>query len=137
LTAPFVLALEANTVGCLATTNQDTIVGRVPFACTVTAATYVPSASIAAPASGTGRTYTVFNRGSSAIGTGTVAVATKSVTSNVGMTDNVAFDLTISATTASLICASGDVLEFDSAAVTSNAPDPGGRVIVTLSRTVV
>lgn len=136
MTVPWIQTLEANTVGCLATTNQDTPVGRVPFAGTVTAVTYIPSASIAAPASGTGRTYTVFNRGSSAIGTGTVSVATKSVTSNVGMTDNVAFDLTLSGTTASLIVASGDVLEFDSAAVTSNAADPGGRVIVTISRTV-
>lgn len=132
MTVPLIRAIEANTVGCLATTDQATIVGRVPFACTVTAVTYIPSASMAAPASGTGRTFTVFNR---TTGAGTVNVATRSVTSNVTMADNVPFDLTVSATTASLICTSGDVLEFVSSALTSNVIDFGGRVIVTLSRT--
>lgn len=131
MTVPFVTRLEANTVGCLATTDQATIIGRIPFAATVTAVTYIPSASIAAPASGTGRTFTVFNR---TTGAGTVPVAARSVTSNVGLSDNVAFDLTVSTTTASLIVASGDVLELASTALTSNAADPGGRIIVTLSR---
>jgi hypothetical protein len=132
MTVPFVRTLEANTVGCLATTDQVTIIGRAPFAGTLSSATYIPSGSIAAPASGTGRQYTVFNR---TTGAGTVNMAARAVTSNVGMTDNVAFDLTVSATTASLVVASGDVLEFVSTALTSNAVDPGGRVIVTISRT--
>lgn len=136
MTAPLVRTLEANTIGCLATTNQITMLGRMTFAGTITAATYIPSAAAAAPASGTGRTFTVYNRLSSAVsGTGTVSMAARSATSNVGLVDNVPFDLTISATTASLAFVSGDVLEFESLALTSNVIDPGGRVIVTYSRT--
>lgn len=133
MTVPFIRPMEANTVGCLATTNQVTIVGRVTFTAggTVTGVTYIPSGSIAAPASGTGRTYTLYNRST---GAGTTVIATKSVTSNVGMSDNVPFDLTLSTTTASLIVTSGDVLELSSDALTSNAADPGGRLIVTITR---
>lgn len=131
MTAPLVRTVEASAVGAHATTNQVTLIGRVPFACTVTSATYIPSAAVSAPASGTGRTYEVVNR---TTGAGTVSVASKSVTSNVGMSDNVAFDLTL-ATAANLVCASGDVLELVSTALTSNATDPGGKVIVTFSRT--
>ena len=130
MTVPLTRTLEANVAGCLATTNQDTIIGRVTFAATVTAVTYIPSSSVAAPASGTGRTYTVFNRGT---GAGTVSVAVRSQTSNVTMADNVPFDMTLQ-TAAQLALTSGDVLEFDSAALTSNAPDPGGRIIVTFTR---
>lgn len=132
MTVPLIRALEANTVGCLATTNQVTIVGRVPYAGVVTAVTYIPSTSIAAPASGTGRTYTVLNRGTT--GASSVTIASRAVTSNVGLSDNQPFDLTLSATTASLIVASGDVIELESTAVTSNAPDPGGKLVVTFSR---
>lgn len=131
MTVPFIRTVEANTPGCLATTNQDTIIGRVTYAGTVTGVTYIPSSSVAAPASGTGRTFTVFNRGT---GAGTVSVAVRSLTSNVTMADNIAFDLTLQ-TAAQLALTSGDVLEFDSVALTSNAPDPGGRVVVTFSRT--
>lgn len=130
MTSPLVRYVDADTNGCHATTDQLTIIDRVPFAATVTGATYIPSATVAAPASGTGRTYTVFNR---TTGAGTVSVAARSVTSNVAMTDNVPFDLTL-ATAANLVVASGDVLEFSSVALTSNATDPGGKVIVTLSR---
>lgn len=130
MTAPLVRIIDADTNGCHATTDQVTIIDRAPFAGTVTAVTYIPSATVSAPASGTGRTYTVFNR---TTGAGTVSVAAKSVTSNVGMTDNVPFDLTLQ-TTPNLAVASGDVLEFVSTALTSNATDPGGKVIVTISR---
>jgi hypothetical protein len=132
LTVPWVKTLEANVGSVLATTNQQNVIGRVPYAAVVTAVTFIPNTSIAAPASGTGRTYTVLNRGTT--GASSVTIASRSVTSNVGLSDNQPFDLTLSATTASLIVASGDVLEAESTALTSNAPDPGGKFIVTFSR---
>jgi hypothetical protein len=132
VTVPISRAIEANTPGALATTNQVTVIGRIPYAGSVTAVTYIPSSSVAAPASGTGRTYTVFNRGNAG-GTGTVSVASRSQTSNVALTADAPFDLTLG-TSAALACTSGDVLEFNSTALTSNAPDPGGRVVVTFAR---
>lgn len=138
MTAPLVRTLEASTVGCAAATDQVTIIGRVPFAATVTAAFYIPSAGVTGLTLATAsRTYTVVNRGSSAVsGTGTVSVATliNAVSgAGVNLIDNVPADFTL-ATAASLACASGDVLELTSVHTTTGVADPGGRIVVQISR---
>lgn len=139
MTVPLVRTVEASTVGCAAATDQTTIIGRVPYAGTVTAAYYLPSAGVTGLTLATAsRTYTVINRGSSAVsGTGTVSVATliNAVSgSGVNLIDNVQADMTL-ATAASLICASGDVLELTSVHTTTGVLDPGGKIVVAFSRT--
>jgi hypothetical protein len=139
LTAPLVKPLFANTVGCAAATDQNTIIDRVPYAGTVTGVYYVPQAGVTGLTLATAsRTYTVTNRGSSAVsGTGTVSVATFiNAVSGAGfnLIDNVPADFTL-ATAASLICASGDVLELQSVHTTTGVLDPGGKIVVTYSRT--
>ena len=139
MTVPLVRTLEASTVGCAAATDQTTIIGRIPFAATITAVYYIPQAGVTGLTLATAsRTYTVLNRGSSAVsGTGTVSVATliNAVSgSGVNLVDNVQADLTL-ATAASLVCASGDVLELTSVHTTTGVADPGGKIVVQYSRT--
>lgn len=138
MTFPLSKTLEANTVGCAAATDQSTIIGRVPFAGTVTAVYYIPQASVTGLTLATAsRTYTVLNRGSSAVsGTGTVSVATviNAVSgSGINLVDNVQRDFTL-ATAANLVCASGDVLELTSVHTTTGVLDPGGKIVVQMLR---
>lgn len=130
---------EASTVGCAAATDQNTIIGQIPYAATVTAVYYIPQAGVTGLTLATAsRTYTVVNRGSSAVsGTGTVGVATliNAVSgAGVNLVDNVRLDFTL-ATAASLVCASGDVLELTSVHTTTGVLDPGGKIVVAFSRT--
>lgn len=130
--------LEASTVGCAAATDQNTIIGRAPYAGVVTGVYYIPQASATGLTLATAsRTYTVLNRGSSAVsGTGTVSVATliNAVSgAGVNLVDNVQLDYTL-ATAANLVLASGDVLELTSVHTTTGVADPGGKIVVTFSR---
>lgn len=138
MTAPLVRTIEASTVGCAAATDQNTIIGRVPFAGTITAVYYVPQAGVTGLTLATAsRTYTVVNRGSSAVsGTGTVSVATliNAVSgAGVNLIDNVPADFTLQ-TAANLVCSSGDVLELTSVHTTTGVLDPGGKIVCVLSR---
>ena len=138
MTFPLSKTLEASTVGIAATSDQNTIIGRVPFAGTVTSVYYIPQASVTGLTLATAsRTYTVINRGSSAVsGTGTVSVATviNAVSgAGVNLVDNVPLSFTL-ATAASLVCASGDVLELTSVHTTTGVLDPGGKIVVAMLR---
>ena len=132
MSVPYVGQLTVFIPAVASAVTQTIIVGRAPYASTVSSVTYIPGGT-AAPTSGQARTFTVYNRNNST-GAGTVSIAAKGITTAAGMTDNVAFDLTISATTASLIMTSGDVIEFESA-LTGTVVDPGGRLILTYART--
>lgn len=138
MTAPLVRTMEASTVGCAAATSQNTIIGRVPFAGTVTAVYYVPQAGVTGLTLATAsRTYTVVNRGSSAVsGTGTTPVASviNAVSgAGINLIDNVPTDFTLQ-TAPNLVCLSGDVLELMSVHTTTGVLDPGGKIVVVLSR---
>ena len=138
MTVPWVRTLEADTVGCAAATDQTTIIGRVPYAGVVTSVEYIPEASVTGLTLATAsRTYTVVNRGTSAAsGTGTVSVATLiNAVSGAGtnLLDNVPSTFTL-ATAANRVVASGDVLELMSEHTTTGVADPGGKIIVTFSR---
>lgn len=135
MTVPFIKDLEADVDNIAATSDEYTIIGRAPWAGTVTAVTYYPRDSVTGLTLATAaRTMTVYNRGNST-GTGSTAVATRTVSSGTDLANNVAFDLTLSTTSASLVVASGDLLELESLHITTGVLDPGGRIIVRLSRT--
>ena len=132
MTIPYIQTLEADTVGCAAATNQYTVIGRLPYAATITAVTYIPEDSVTGLTLATAaRTFTVYNRGA---GAATVSVATRTVSSGTNLSDTAAFSLTLG-TAANLVVASGDVLELESLAITTGVLDPGGKIIVTYSRT--
>lgn len=138
MTSPLVKTLEADTVGCAAATDQETIIGRAPYAGVVTSVEYIPEASVTGLTLATAsRTYTVINRGTSAAsGTGTVPVATliNAVSgAGVNLVDSVPRTFTL-ATDANLTLASGDVLALMSEHTTTGVADPGGKIVVTFSR---
>lgn len=121
-----------------------------PYAAVVTQVQYVPAATLAssaATASGF-RVFSLLNRlGSASIGTGAVVLARNHLTSlsttlgntvgqfGTGLLDNVASTVQLNSVTTSLTVAAGDILEWESLhSATSGVGDPGGMVVVTLSR---
>ena len=134
MTVPWIKTLEADVDNIAATSDEYTIVGRAPFAATVTAVTYIPRDTVTGLTSATAsRFLRLYNR--LAASGGTVLVAEKHIASgSTHLTDNVATELTLQ-TAANLVVASGDVLELESLHITTGVLDPGGRIIVTLSRT--
>jgi hypothetical protein len=134
MTAPLVKTLESTTVGVAAATNEYTIIGRAPYAGVVTSCEYIPEASVTGLTAATAaRTLSVVNKGATG-GTGTVSVASILIASGTNLVANVPTTLTL-ATAANRVVASGDVLAFSSTAITTGVLDPGGRVVVTYSRT--
>ena len=129
-TAPNVVILQANVDGqATAGTDSTYVIGKAPFAGTVTGVTYTAAAAITGHAANN-RAFSVVNKGQA--GTGTASVAT--VTSNVANSFT-AFDekaLTLSATAANKVVAEGDVLVFVSDANADGVVDPGGVVAVTI-----
>lgn len=111
--------------------DADTPVFVAPFACTVTAVTYVPSATITGAATNN-RTLSLRNKGQA--GAGTTVVATLNFANGVNAT---AFDekaITLSSTPADLVLAAGDVLALQSLHVGTGITDPGGLVRVSVTR---
>lgn len=104
---------------------------RAPFAGTVAAAAYVPSATITGVATNT-RKLELVNKGQS--GAGTTVAASIQFDNGINAT---AFDekaLTLSGTAGNLVVAAGDVLAWVSTHLASGIADPGGLVIVELVR---
>lgn len=138
MTVPWIKTLEADVDGVAAATDQETIIGRAPYAGVVTSVEYIPEASVTGLTLATAsRTYTVINRGTSAAsGTGTVPVATliNAVSgAGVNLRDSVPSTFTL-ATAANRVVASGDVLALMSEHTTTGVADPGGKIICTFSR---
>jgi hypothetical protein len=134
LTAPLIKTLEANWFSQARTGNIFVPIGRVAYAAVVTGAYFIPqTAAAGTSAAESSRTYTVYNRGPG--GTGTVVVASRlHETTSGSLVNDTPWALTLSATTASLILASGDVLELGSEYTSSGTLDPGGKIVVTYSR---
>jgi len=138
MTIPLNFVLSADTVGCAAATDQETIIGRAPYAGVVSSVEYIPEASVTGLTLATAsRTYTIINRGAAAGGgTGTVPVATliNAVSgSGVNLVDSVALAFT-NATLANRTLAAGDVLALMSEHTTTGVLDPGGKIVVTIAR---
>ncbi|MFD5566646.1 hypothetical protein [Streptomyces cadmiisoli] len=132
-TAPFVQVIERN-VPPVSTANasDDTVLGQAPFACTVTSVQYVPEAAITGAATNH-RSISLVNKGQA--GSGTTSVATLAFDTGVTAAANDEKTVTLSGTTANLVLAAGDTLQWRSVAVGTGITDPGGVVRVTISRT--
>jgi hypothetical protein len=113
-------------------TAQDQVIGRAPFNATATAASLVPEANLTADNTNN-RTFRVVNKGQSGSGT-TVVASYQSNTAGGGL---VAFDeksLTLSATPANLVIASGDILAVDEVVAGTGVAHSGYRIIVEATR---
>ena len=111
--------------------DKSVALGRARFGATVESVTYAPNALITGANTNT-RRVALINRGQS--GSGSVLVAELQFNSGV---NGPAFDeksLTLSATPANLKLAEGDILEWLSDAVGTGLADPGGLVVVKMSR---
>ena len=130
--APLVERIQQTVPGeATAGSDKSGVVGRAPVAATVTGVTYTPNALITGANTNT-RRVALINRGQN--GAGSTVVAELQFNSGVNAP---AFDeksLTLSATPANLAVAEGDILEWVSDAVGTGLADPGGLVVVKLSR---
>lgn len=132
-TAPLVRKLVATApVQATAGTAQDTVIGEVPFAGTVTSATIIPEAGITGQATNY-RSFRVVNAGGD--GAGTTVVASLAFSSGaVTATKNDEKTITLSGTPANLLVAEGDVLVFDETVTGDGLASPGGLVQVEITR---
>lgn len=114
-------------------TNVDgsTILGKAPFDGNVTAVGYIPAATLTGGNTNS-RRIAITNRGSA--GAGTTEAAFLDFVSGV---NGVAYDekaITLHATTANRAVAEGDVLTVDSTTPGTGIADPGGMIIVEITR---
>lgn len=132
MSAPLIRPIEADvpSVGT-AGNDDDTIVGKAPFAGTVTAVEYVPEAAITGAATNN-RTISLINKGQS--GSGTTVIASLNFGNGTNATAYDERALTLSATAADLVVAEGDVLMWRSLHIGTGITDPGGLARVTVSR---
>lgn len=129
--APFKRTFQV--IAAAIATNVDgvTIIGKAPFDGTISAASFIPNAAITGQNTNT-RRVAIENRGDD--GTGTTEAAAIQFNSGV---NGVAFDeksLTLSAVEGATDVAAGDILVFNSTSPGSGLADPGGLVVVELSR---
>jgi hypothetical protein len=132
MSAPYLQTLQAQTEAVAAAADATIIVGRAPFAGTVTAASYTPEANITGN-DAESRAFTVVNKG--ADGNGTTVVATRDMATGVAATDFNEDALTLSVVEGALDVAEGDILAFTSVHEgATGLADPGGLVKVTIAR---
>lgn len=113
-------------------TDDSTVLGRAPYAGTVTEVTYTPDAAITGAATNH-RAVRLRNRGQS--GAGTTVVAELAFDAGINAA---AFDertIPLSGTAANLVVAEGDILEWFSDAIGTGMVDPGGLARCVISRT--
>lgn len=113
-----------------AATTQDTVIGEVPFAGTVTEVTYIPEADVTAHASNI-RNFRVVNKGQS--GAGSTVVATRSTVTSNGQTAYDEWTVTLSAVAGATTVAAGDVLVLDETVGASGVAHGGGVVKVQIT----
>lgn len=114
------------------TADLLTLVDAAYEAETVSSVLYYPQGAVTGAATNN-RTFTLYNRQT---GAGTIAVATLSLVSGTNLSDNVAKAITLSTTSANLLLAAGDLLEWESLHILTGLADPGGRVAVNTTRTL-
>lgn len=131
-TAPLVTVLENDLDATIAGADAVKVIGTAPFAGTVTAVTYAPTATLTG-ANTESRTVAVVNKGTD--GNGTAAVASKAFVSGTDAADFDETAITLSGTPANLVVAAGDVLAATSTHVgATGLADPGGTVRISLTR---
>lgn len=115
-----------------AANDRHTVIGRAPYAGTVTAVTYAPLANITGQATNY-RRFQLINRGLD--GNGATVVAELLFDSGGVTADD--FDektITLSATQANRVVAEGDILSWFSDSVGTGIADPGGITRVEITR---
>lgn len=152
MTVPFVTKLQMDITSLAATVDFSACFQPVPFAAQVTLVQYVPDQTqldITADTLSAIRFFSLKNLGqagtTSAAGTTKLANALMVSTSasitafgtstSAGLHQGNASSIPLTATTAFLTLAAGDILQWESShSGATGVRDPGGRVIVTLSR---
>lgn len=129
--APLTRTMQVSLPATAQAATADLTVGEVPFAGTVTGASYVPEADITG-ADTNSRTLTIVNKG--AAGNGTTVVATLAFTNGINSTDFNETAFTLSVVEGATTVAEGDVLAVVSTAVGTGIADPGGLVQIELTR---
>lgn len=129
-TAPLVNTIGEDTPEVVLGADDAKVIGVAPFAGTVTGVTYIPKSAITGADTNT-RKVEVYNRKT---GSGTTLVAGIQYNAGVNAAADTENAVTLSATPANLVVAEGDVLEFVSTHIGTGLADPGGHVIVTVSR---
>jgi hypothetical protein len=144
MTVPIVRTLEMDITSLISGANFSAPIGRAPFAAVVSTVEYVPATAVLASTNvaNTVRTFSLYNR--LGTGAGTTRLASGALTSvsasqtaflPTGLIANVASTLPLTATTSFLTIAAGDILVWESSfSGSTGGIDPGGKVIVTLSR---
>lgn len=114
-------------------TNVDAsaIIGKAPFAGTITAVGFIPNAAITGQDTDT-RRVAVTNRGSA--GAGTTEAAFLQFNSGVNAVKWDEKEITLHGTAANHVVAAGDVLTLDSTSPGTGLADPGGVYIVEITR---
>lgn len=132
MSAPLVRHIEQDVPAVTTAGNSDdTVLGTVPFAGTITEVKYIPESAVTGAATNN-RTVSLVNKGQAGSGTATVASLTFSNGTNAAANDDTT--VTLSGTAANLVVAEGDTLQWRSVAVGTGIADPGGVVRVTISR---
>lgn len=131
-TAPLVARLEATLAGVSTAGNDDSFtMGRAPFAGTVTRVAYAPEAAITGAATNH-RALRLRNRG--ADGTGTTVIAELAFDTGVNAAAFDERDIPLHATAANRDVAEGAILELFSDAIGTGIADPGGLLVVEITR---
>lgn len=127
--APLVRSLDNEVPAAAAATAQDHVVGRAPFAGTVTGVTLSLEAALTGVATNF-RTFRLVNRGQDGAGTTVVAsLAFDTATVTAAAHDERAIPLT-----ANTAVAEGDILVLDEVVAGTGLASPGGFVTVTIAR---
>lgn len=131
LKSPLYEELKVTVAAANAGADTTTIIGRVPFDAKVEEVKYVPNAAINGANVDT-RSLAVVNKGTN--GAGATGVASLALAAGVNAGALVEKTVTPSVTPANLNVSKGDVLVFTSTHAGNGLADPGGMVIVKLSR---
>lgn len=134
MSAPKIVTVEAPVPAVTISATADTPITEAAFAGTVTRVDYTPDATITGAATNN-RTVTLYNRGQT--GVGTTVVAQLNFANGINAPQYDAKAITLSVVAGATTVASGDVLEWDSAAVGTGIVDPGGNVHVEITRSDV
>lgn len=133
MTSPFGNVIErAVPAVSTAGNDDDTVLGKAPYAGVVSAVEYIPESAITGAATNN-RTVSLINKGQS--GAGTTTVASLNFANGVNASANDEKAIPLSGTAADLVVAAGDVLVWRSLHIATGIADPGGVVRVTFTRT--
>jgi Zn-dependent alcohol dehydrogenase len=128
---PVKRTITATTLAAAVTVALTSILGKIPFAGTISKITFIPNAAITGDST-LARSLTVKNKGLSGIGT--TVLATKLFDTGHNASAFVPIDLSLSAVAGALDVAAGDIIAVDSADLSTGLADPGGHWTIEITR---